>query len=233
MNNLVTDMNNIIRTAVQNEASQVVFIDWSPYAVELEGRFCEARDPETVQNRYGLLFYNWYTDDNSAPELSPSSNAPPALARSGVPLLNGSFEWKIDQFVRQAQAATPNLQPNTPWQPLSTFNGATASTVNIPPNNQEVGVTSGSITPDSSSRIFHPRPSAHQLIANLIIYHIAARRAEQYNVPYAGEWDEFDTCPVSCHQGIRFRDHADGVVSLAARAGWSIRIWNEGHTYGR
>ena len=193
MNDLVTDINNAIQSAV-SRAESVIFVDWNPYSVDTYGRFCERGYPETNEDRYGLLFYNWYTDDSKPPNFGPST-ASTTLTRSNTPLLNGSFEWQIDSLIRQALAANSSLQPAVPWGDLGPQANAVPATIKIEPTNEEVGTTSSSITPDGYTKIFHPRPPAHQMIANLIMYKLAVRRAEQYHIDFAPESIDLDRCP--------------------------------------
>lgn len=71
--------------------------------------------------------------------------------------------------------------------------GNDANTVQTNPSPDQTSiVTQVSVIPDSYGRIYHTRPGEHALLARLMFYNMAARRAKQPNqaVP-----DQEDTCP--------------------------------------
>ena len=84
MNALVENMNKALSDAVDRAGSGVTFIDYDKYYTESLGRFCEKGYPETNPNRYGLLFYEWDTDDNE-PETDGAKAQAPFTSSTGDP----------------------------------------------------------------------------------------------------------------------------------------------------
>ena len=198
MNKLVRNMNSAISDAVKRAGTSVVFVPYDQYYIDTIGRFCEKGYSETDSNRNGLLLYEYYTDDTADAD-SVTSNGT-KLARSGGPVMNGTFEWQINEWIKQAQQNDSSLTPAIPQNPAGP--GASVNSVNATPDQLHNGYTTA-VLPDSYGRIFHPRPGGHQLIANLVLYNMMVTRAKQLSVPQSGQESQtIDTCPAVQSGGV-------------------------------
>ncbi len=192
MNTIVQNMNNVLSAAVSRAGSDVTFIEYDTYYTQSLGRFCEDNYPETNPNRYGLLFYEWDTDDN-APETDGATaqvSGPPLAITPGL-VMNGTFEASINNYIRQT------IAQNSTWgQNWTTVQGTPPTIDSLNATKQQiVKGSSSNLVPDGYGRVFHPRPNGHQLIANLIFYEIEANYAKKLNQNWPAEEITSGTCP--------------------------------------
>jgi hypothetical protein len=191
MNQLVLNMNKILSDAVARAGDAVTFVDYDKYYAEGRGRFCEDAYKETDPNRYGLLFYEWNTDDSAdetdgltASSVESTGSFEPSL------VMNGTFEAAINDYARQT------LEKNPEWaKDVANAQGAAPSidSVMATDEQKEIGHSS-SVIPDSYGRVFHPRPNGHAMIANLILYHVSENYAKRINQKWSQEELTSDTC---------------------------------------
>ena len=85
MNELVLNMNKALSSAVIRGGDNVTFVDYDQYFALSRGRFCEDKYLETQPNRYGLLFYEWDTNDSADETNSLIRSAPRQASVSYTP----------------------------------------------------------------------------------------------------------------------------------------------------
>ncbi|KAK6432223.1 hypothetical protein LTR95_011603, partial [Oleoguttula sp. CCFEE 5521] len=192
MNILSRNVNKAISDAVARAGPSVTFVDYDKYVSDSHGRFCEDDHPETNGNRAGLLFYEWYTDDNVAPtdDAAAKELFAPSLFTDTL-TMNGTFEASIGEYIRQAIAENASLA-----QTMTLAMPATPNLVQVNATIEQIdrGFSVMSI-PDGYGKIFHPRPNAHQLMADLVLYNIEANYAKKLGQEPAPEVVDNDTCP--------------------------------------
>lgn len=194
MNELVLNMNKALSEAVGRAGDSVTFVDYDKYYVDGEGRFCEDDFKETSPNRYGLLFYEWNTDD-SADETDGLTATDVGSAGSFEPslVMNGTFEAAINDWARKT------LEKNPDWaKGVANAQGAALSIDSVQATDEQKAIGySSSIVPDSYGRVFHPRPNGHALIANLVLYHVSANYAKRINQ----DWPQEEVAEGTCSAG--------------------------------
>nr|OQO23198.1 hypothetical protein B0A51_06264 [Rachicladosporium sp. CCFEE 5018] len=192
MNILSRNVNKAISDAVARAGPSVTFVDYDKYVSDSHGRFCEDDHPETNGNRAGLLFYEWYTDDNVAPtdDAAAKELFAPSLFTDTL-IMNGTFEASIGEYIRQAISKNASLA-----QTMTLAKPATPNLVQVNATIEQIdrGFSVMSI-PDGYGKIFHPRPNAHQLTADLVLYNIEANYAKKLGQEPAPEVVDNDTCP--------------------------------------
>jgi hypothetical protein len=180
MNQLAISVNNKIKEVInKNHADKIVFVDYDPYVVLLQGRFCEPAIIEPEPSRPGLLFYNRGTTDveeSDTGDGTEDSWGHTELKRAPEDVPKESFEGSI--AVRFEEA----LENHPDWQLTGDFTGAPLAQV-VSSNSSSVQTSDvadivSSLLPATFKRIFHPRPFLHGLIAQLVLWHIQNERAE-------------------------------------------------------
>lgn len=219
MNDLVVNVNKKISDAVGRAGDKAVFVDYDHYYADTMGRYCEKGYDESFGNRAGLLLYEYYTDDNAEPDAPDGQSA---STRSGNLLMNGTFEGDINAMVQEYQRLNPEATFDLKQAPIG--NDATSVQTNPSPDQADVG-TQVSVIPDSYGRIFHPRPGGHALLARLIFYHMAARRAKQLNQAVPDQDVTQDTCqagskpsPQAPDCGVGSIAPSDSIVAMSQPA---------------
>ncbi|OQO09623.1 hypothetical protein B0A48_05025 [Cryoendolithus antarcticus] len=192
LNALTKSTNKALSDAASRAGASVTFVDYDKYVPLVQGRFCEDKHPETNGNRAGLLFYEWYTDDNVLPTRDDVAKAfSPPLLMTETLALNDTFDAAIGDYVLRAIAANATL-------------GQSLTIAKPPiPNLLQVNATLDQIAhgyavrpiPDGFNKIFHPRPNAHQLVADLVVYNIQANYARKLGQEPGPEVVDGDTCP--------------------------------------
>ncbi|KAI9671724.1 MAG: hypothetical protein M1831_003252 [Alyxoria varia] len=210
MNKLVLGMNGAIGDAVKRAQGSgdalstddwVVFVDYDKYFTDTAGRFCEDGYGETDSNRDGLLFYERWTDDDAEPTVRKPEGAaaePPKLEHGADIVMNGTFEWQIDEWISQA-AGNSTLKTTVPEEERLVGEGMLSAGAENAGGTDEQKEKGGhvSLVPDTWKRIFHPRPGGHQLIANLVLYHMEVTRAKLLGVQVPEEEGTIEsTCPL-------------------------------------
>ena len=191
MNELVINMNKKISEAVERAGDQAVFVNYDQYYADTLGRYCESGYAEPFGNRAGLLLYEYYTNDDAAPDAADGKSATTPV---GHLVMNGTFEGDINAMVQEYKIAHPEEAKDHPE--ITSSDVPTAAPTNLSPDQANVG-TQVAVIPDSYARVFHPRPGGHALISSLIFYNMAVRRAKQLNqVPPKQDVTQ-DTCPAA------------------------------------
>ncbi|KAF1849905.1 SGNH hydrolase [Cucurbitaria berberidis CBS 394.84] len=175
MNELAVRVNNKIKEVIEkNHSDKIIFVDIDPYVIILGGRFCEAGIKEPDIDRPGLLFYNRGTVDVENSAEDPWSRT--ELKRGPDEMPKQSFEGSIAIKFEEA------LRQHPDWKLVADFSKASVA---VPRNNTadelktaDIADTISSLLPDTFKRIFHPRPFLHNLMAQLILWHIKNERAE-------------------------------------------------------
>lgn len=162
LDEMVRSVNKVLQKATDDAGPNVHFIDYNEHIKKGRGRYCEAGVQEPAPNRLGLNFYEWDTLD---PEDDPSQ-----LSRTGDDVPRGSFEGGI------AERVNKTLQEHPDWE----FD-ADKGFVNKSKMRPE-GIIDDAIwwmLPDSWKRVFHPRPEAHAIIAQLVINELEMHSQER------------------------------------------------------
>lgn len=195
MNELVVNMNKALSDAVGRAGDGVTFVDYDKYYQLSRGRFCEDKYKETEPNRYGLLFYEWNTDDNA--EVTDGQTASAAAQESGsfTPslVMNGTFEGAINEYVRKAIEKDPSLADHAAKAQGS---APDVNSVQATDEQKAIGFSSN-LVPDGYGRVFHPRPNGHAMIANLVLDHVSRNYAKRINQDWPAEEITSDTCPAN------------------------------------
>lgn len=169
MNELAVKVNNKIKEVIRNSYSdKIVFIDIDPYVVALQGRFCEPKVSEPDSSRLGLLFYNRDTSDQA--EYGEDNWPHTELKRAPEEVPKDSFEGSIAVKFEDA------LKQHPDWKLSTGFSKPTIAevedTVKDGPKTTNLQDTISSLLPDTFKRIFHPRPFLHQIMAQLVLFHV-------------------------------------------------------------
>ncbi|KAJ3467994.1 hypothetical protein MRS44_005558 [Fusarium solani] len=195
MNSLVELMNEKLAAAVERAGPKVKFVEYDDIVGSFGGRYCEPGvDESSVESntRPMLMFYELNTKD-------PWGKNP--WKRDIDDHENGTFGGDINVLARAAQY----LAPDAEFRHKNLIEAGSAEPSDDLPGGG--GVTAagkvGDITkvfnvlPDGYGRVFHPQVLLHELIANLVVFHITNRRLEQngyHTLPVFGH--EPDSCPI-------------------------------------
>jgi hypothetical protein len=126
------------------------------------GRYCEAGVQEPDPNRLGLSFYEWNTVD--------SEDNITKLYNTGDDVLPRSFEGDIATLINKTLVEHPDWE----FEPSKGFvNKSKIRTDGF------VDDTIWWLLPDSWKRVFHPRPEAHAVIAQLIVNDLVVNSQER------------------------------------------------------
>lgn len=154
LNDMVRSVNLVLRNATEIAGPQVRFIDYDAYIEEAKGRYCEAGVIEPDPNRLGLAFYEWDTIDQY-------DNAT-QLKRTGDDVPRGSFEGNIAEMINKT------LQEHPDWEFDPSKGYVNKSKMVVRPEGL-IDDTIWWLLPDTWKRVFHLRPEAHAIIAQLIV----------------------------------------------------------------
>ena len=167
LNELVDAVNKRISDAVKAAGDQVIFIDWHEYAAYDHGRYCEDGVIEPAPNRPGLMFYEWDTVDpdedvDRLKQLAPNVD-------------DGTFAGEVNKFVNWTVDRKPphTLHDSGKDPPKLDSPSSMRSAETIVELNDNMERTYGSayqpLIRVSWTRVFHPRPQTHALLANLVL----------------------------------------------------------------
>ena len=217
MNNLVDATNQVIQDAVKKAGDQVVYVNYDNYFANIGGRFCEAAVTEPDPNRPLLLFYEYDTDDTKIDGSSSSGGGHTEL-KAVDPKPSNATDNTIAPSSSPAKTANPksttallhrdlSARDSTNTKPMKS-DVASSSEFKVAQTNffrqnttnayGEKGVISDLFLADMHKRVFHPRPLGYQIIANLIFYKMAERRAKILNVQIPPEVLKLSgSCPVN------------------------------------
>ncbi|OCK75119.1 SGNH hydrolase [Lepidopterella palustris CBS 459.81] len=163
LNDMTLAVNRRIKEAVEKAGPNVYYIDYDYYVANSRGRYCEAGVIEPDPNRVGLQFYEWNAVD-------PGENET-GLAKLGGKVPKGSFEGSIAQWVDKTLQEHPQWKFGPGKNERIVFNEKTLNLDDI----KDAAIW---VFPHLC-RIFHPKPSLHWLIANLMLDKIAKAAAER------------------------------------------------------
>ncbi|KAF2870443.1 SGNH hydrolase-type esterase domain-containing protein [Massariosphaeria phaeospora] len=217
MNYLVTKTNQRIREAVERAGSQAVFVDYDEEFELMYGRFCEDGVAETDANRENLLFYQWHTIDEEPSEPGRKRNADDEPGTFGGNIdswieqaLEKHPDWAPPQSTEAAMQEDTQDMASTPPDPVPSIDTqpALAAAPQIPSHlanftgnstsdavQNNLAVLGIDINIDGMKRVFHPRPLGHAVIAQLVLWHMAQRRAQVLGLPSdAPELATITTC---------------------------------------
>ncbi|TLD05009.1 uncharacterized protein PgNI_09260 [Pyricularia grisea] len=214
MNVLVELMNSKLAAAVERAGSSFEFVDYDRYPGLVKGRFCEPGVNEASgsginEERFGLMFYEM----NS---LDPLGNSP--WKRSLDPLSEGTTE-SIMNALAELYSLTDDEAVLAGEQQMRL---ASAEETKI--NALADGLAIPKPLPDGYGRVFHPTMLLHQVIANLVIFHMSNWNSRNHNIEGLPEIVDVDmgTCPLETNRGVmRYRGTAPG---KEVKPGTELRI---------
>ncbi|KAF2495751.1 SGNH hydrolase, partial [Lophium mytilinum] len=165
LNDLVVQTNNQIKAATERAGDQVVFVDIDTYFQLYGGRFCDDGALEPAPIRYALLFYERNTRD-------PTYDFKRRQVDDSADIVaNDTFEGEVANWIEDTLEEHPDWKSNLLNGEFEEFNST-----NPPPEAQSLAVELLSVSnvaswwvPDTTKRVFHPRPNGHAVIANLVL----------------------------------------------------------------
>lgn len=152
LNEMVSAVNQLLHLATIEAGPNFHFIDYSDKIEHDQGRYCEAGVNEPDPNRKNLNFYEWNTVDTG-------ENGTALQERTGGDVPKGTFEADVASRIHKTLQHYPDME----FDPEKGF----VNKSKIAPD----GALDDLIwwlLPDSWKRIFHPRPHAHTIIAQMI-----------------------------------------------------------------
>ncbi|QIW96307.1 hypothetical protein AMS68_001825 [Peltaster fructicola] len=182
--NLTPCLTILKRAAVANSGPDVVFVDYDPYVGQFHGRFCEAGvDESTVESttRAGLMFYELNTWD-------PFGSSP--WKRSERTTSNTTMEGQVNIFALITLEADKDAQLK--HDAAATNDKTISDSVS---NSKDIGVPTN-IMPDGYGRVFHPTILLHEIIADLIVYHLRDKAVQLAGHSAIPESLTFSSCPL-------------------------------------
>ncbi|CAO2647109.1 Nn.00g080310.m01.CDS01 [Neocucurbitaria sp. VM-36] len=175
MNDLAKRVNDKIREVIKKKhAHKIVFIDYDPYVVLLQGRFCEPAILEPEPSRPGLLFYNRGTIDEEDNEQDQWGHTELKRAPEDVP--KQSFEGSIAVKFEETMREHPDWKMTGDFSEISMLDAHNNTVDGV--KTTDVADIVSSLLPDTFKRIFHPRAFLHNLIAQLVLWNIRNERAK-------------------------------------------------------
>lgn len=166
---------------MKRAGEQVVFVDYDQYAGEFGGRMCGPGINEastSTNSRTGLMFYELNTYDwkgNTPWKRSPQLPA------------EGTFEGNMDLYASLVLLADSDakLRGNEAHSNAAEFEAVKASKLSafaspsLSSSSKGASAVTRSIMPDGYLRVFHPTILMHNMIANLVIYHMVDFQAQK------------------------------------------------------
>jgi lysophospholipase L1-like esterase len=159
LNAMVRSVNTVLRHAVEAAGPKFRFIDYDNAITQAEGRYCEAGVVEPDPNRKGLDFYEWNTVD--------TGESADILQLTGDDVPAGSFEAYIAESINMTLLEHPDWE----FDPDKGF----VNKSKVRPD----GVVEDIIwwmLPDGWKRVFHLRPGAHAVIAQMVVDDLTRER---------------------------------------------------------
>ncbi|KAH7122589.1 SGNH hydrolase-type esterase domain-containing protein [Dendryphion nanum] len=152
LNDMVRAVNHLLYNAALEAGPNFHFVDYSAAIEKAQGRYCEAGVEEPDPNRKGLSFYEWNTVDTG-------ENGTALQRKTGDNVPKGSFEADLASRVHKTLQEHPDME----FDPEKGF----VNKSKISPDGAAEDLIWW-LLPDSWKRIFHPRPAAHTIIAQMI-----------------------------------------------------------------
>ncbi|OAR01499.1 hypothetical protein LLEC1_05006 [Akanthomyces lecanii] len=187
MNSLVDAMNSRLADAVERAGPSVTFVNYDQYTGRWGGRFCEKGVDESTSasnTRKGLMFYELNSWDVLG--FSP-------WKRSNDDPLEGTFDG--DQEILAQITLLMDEGAKFTQEQANTRSFAAVKNAALASSNFNVQVPN--LLPDGYGRVFHPQILLHQLISNLIIYHMVDRNLQTHGLPSVPEIETIDSCPLA------------------------------------
>lgn len=167
LNELVDAVNERIHNAVKAVGDQVIFIDWHKYAAYDHGRYCEDGVTEPAPNRPGLMFYEWDTVDPDEDVERLKQLAPNVDDGTFAGEVNKFVNWTLDR--KQEITVHESGQGPTKLDSLLSMR-STEIVVELDDNMKRTdGSAYQPLIPVAWTRVFHPRPQTHALLAKSIL----------------------------------------------------------------
>ncbi|XMA20860.1 hypothetical protein WAI453_013651 [Rhynchosporium graminicola] len=190
MNELVDAVNAKIAIAVEKAGNRVKFVDYDQYVGYFNGRFCEAGVDEATkesETRQGLMFYEMSTWD-------VFGGSPWKRDTNGVP--SDTFVGRISQLAQLTLLIDPKAQLVNEHFIESGQNDILSAAFAAPTESKLtiLGFEVPNMLPDGYGRVFHPKILLHELIANLVIYHMVDWNSQHNGFAAIPEQQELSTC---------------------------------------
>ncbi|KAM0542975.1 hypothetical protein ACHAPJ_012532 [Fusarium lateritium] len=190
MNVLVDDINEELAAAAKRAGDDVIFVNYDKYVGEFGGRFCGPGIDESSEGsdtRVGLMFYEPGTRENKDDN--------PWKRSLGDPM-NDTFRGQVNLDVLFQQVLEPDVQ----WK-IDQANSATA-TKSARSALEKRAFQVPDITPDAYGRVFHPQILLHQIISNLVMWHMMDVNAvSNGHQALPEELPAPDSCPIGYDGG--------------------------------
>ncbi|MDI1488653.1 MAG: hypothetical protein OHK93_007928 [Ramalina farinacea] len=167
LNELVDAVNKRISDAVKAAGDQAIFVDWHEYAAYDRGRYCEDGVIEPAPNRPGLMFYEWDTVDPDEDVERLQQLAPNVDDGTFAGEVNKFVNWTVDR--KQHHTLHESRQDPTKLESRPSMRSA-ETIVELDDNVERTyGSAHQPLIRVSWTRVFHPRPQTHALLANLVL----------------------------------------------------------------
>ncbi|KAF2262090.1 SGNH hydrolase [Lojkania enalia] len=173
LNELVVEVNDVLREVVEAAGTNVRFIDYDYLIEKNRGRYCEPGIQEPDPNRVELDFYEWATVDSG-------ENRTEMNNRTGDDVPKGSFEGDIGERINKT------LQEHPDWEFDPDMGFVNKSKIR---EEDWLGDTIHWLLPDAWKRVFHLRPRGHALIAKLLLEDLALRGPGSAEIEEEEQWD--------------------------------------------
>ncbi|KAF2012671.1 SGNH hydrolase [Aaosphaeria arxii CBS 175.79] len=165
LNELVRSVNDMLKSITEAAGPKFRFIDYDEQIKHAKGRYCEAGVVEPAANRKGLDFYEWDTVD--------TGESVDTLEMTGDDVPRGSFEAYISESIART------LKEHPEWE-FSSGRGLVNKT-----KMHDEGLAGDIVwwmLPDTWKRVFHLRPGAHEIIAQMIVDDLTVVAVEQQSL---------------------------------------------------
>ncbi|KAH6949082.1 SGNH hydrolase-type esterase domain-containing protein, partial [Fusarium avenaceum] len=214
MNRLVDLINEKIELAVKNAGDNVMFVNYDEYVGHFKGRYCEngIDEASTESNtRPELMFYELDT-------LDPWGSNP--WKRSTIEHKNGSFSGYMNMFARATEFIAPDVKFREE-QRIETTSELKAQQAAAQGATEDVP----NLLPDGYGRVFHPQILLHELIANLVLFHVSNRRMQENDLEPEPLLDtSVASCPINPSDGKTVLKYKKVEAGEAVKKGTKLRI---------
>ncbi|KAF4990980.1 hypothetical protein FDECE_14187 [Fusarium decemcellulare] len=219
MNRMVNLINQKIEAAVERAGEKVTFINYDEYVGHFKGRYCEngVDEASTESNlRPELMFYELDTFD-------PWGNNP--WKRSTVEHQNGSFSGVMNVLARATEFVAEDVQfrQENKIEDTSKLSGTVVGAQEVASDGATEDVPN--LLPDGYGRVFHPQILLHELIANLVLFHVSNRRLKDNGLTPEPLLDtSVASCPINPSNGKLVLKYKETEAGEAVKKGTKLRI---------
>ncbi|KAL2859377.1 SGNH hydrolase-type esterase domain-containing protein [Aspergillus pseudodeflectus] len=204
MNDLVDAVNAKLEEAATRAGPNVRFVNYDQYFGEFKGRYCVPGVDEAASDsntRTGLMFYEHKTSD-------PFGTNPWKRDLHDQEILGtfGGYQNALAQITLLLDPEAELVHEDKVEIPDEAPTGAEDIPLIYPDSVQEVrdglidevpeDAAVPGFLPDGYGRVFHPQILGHQIIANLVLYHMTNDNAKRNAKPEAPETLSLQTCPL-------------------------------------